>query len=159
MLRIDHNLKCIQSLSQSNRPGALIPPSSWLNWTCHMMFGMLFVWIILTTDSDAVNNLEILNDSLIVRLMSVNILLAVFNMLPLPPLDGGKVAVGMLPHRQAMKLESLERFGFFIVLGIFFVLPSLFRRAGIDVPIVEWLIWMPSSVMTNLLFYITGHPL
>ncbi len=87
----------------------------------------------------------------------LNIVLAVFNMIPLPPLDGGKVAVGMLPHRQAVKLESLERFGFLIVLGIFFVLPSLLARAGINLPIGEWLIWKPANLMVNLLFYVTGH--
>ncbi|MBE9557816.1 MAG: site-2 protease family protein [Proteobacteria bacterium] len=89
--------------------------------------------------------------------IQLNIILAVFNMIPLPPLDGGKVAVGMLPHRQAVKLESLERFGFLIVLGIFFVLPSLAERAGIYLPIAEWLIWKPASLMVNLLFYVTGH--
>ena len=89
--------------------------------------------------------------------IQLNIILAVFNMIPLPPLDGGKVAVGMLPHRQAVKLGSLERFGFLIVLGIFFVLPSLAERAGIYLPIAEWLIWKPASLMVNLLFYVTGH--
>lgn len=89
----------------------------------------------------------------------LNIVLAVFNMIPLPPLDGGKVAVGLLPHQQAMKLESLERFGFLIVLGIFFVLPSFLDRVGIDLPIGEWLIWRPVIVAANLLFYVTGHPL
>ncbi len=87
----------------------------------------------------------------------LNIVLAVFNMIPLPPLDGGKVAVGMLPHRQAVKLESLERFGFLIVLGMFFVLPSLAEKAGIHLPIGEWLISGPASLMANLLFYVTGH--
>lgn len=91
--------------------------------------------------------------------MLLNIVLAVFNMIPLPPLDGGKVAVGMLPHQQAMKLESLERFGFLIVLGIFFLLPSLLSRAGLNVPIAEWVIWTPASLLIDLLFYVTGHSL
>lgn len=89
----------------------------------------------------------------------LNLILAVFNMIPLPPLDGGKVAVGMLPHQQAMKLESLERFGFLIVLGIFFLLPSFAAKLGIPLPIGEWLIWTPASILANLLFYVTGHPL
>lgn len=49
-----------------------------------------------------------------------NLLLAVFNLFPLPPLDGGRVAVGLLPWRIGQHLARLEPFGFFIVLGLMF---------------------------------------
>ena len=48
----------------------------------------------------------------------INVLLAVFNMLPLPPLDGGRVAVGLLPDVLARPLSRLEPYGFFIILGV-----------------------------------------
>ena len=50
----------------------------------------------------------------------INLVLMVFNLLPIPPLDGGRIAVSLLPHQQAIMLSRLERFGFFIVLALLF---------------------------------------
>lgn len=50
--------------------------------------------------------------------VSVNIVLMVLNLLPLPPLDGGRVAVGLLPGPLAWQLSRLEPYGFFILLAL-----------------------------------------
>ncbi len=50
----------------------------------------------------------------------INALLMVFNLLPLPPLDGGRVAVGLLPGPWAWRLSRVEPYGFFILIGLIF---------------------------------------
>ena len=48
----------------------------------------------------------------------VNVVMAVFNLFPLPPLDGGRILVGLLPYRQAMLVSRVEPYGFFIVMAL-----------------------------------------
>ena len=50
--------------------------------------------------------------------VQVNLLLFVFNLFPIPPLDGGRVLVGLLPLRQALALSRIEPYGFFIVMAL-----------------------------------------
>ena len=59
-----------------------------------------------------------------------NILLGLFNLLPIPPLDGGRIVVGILPLPLAMAWARLERAGIFIVLALLFLLPMLLRDLG-----------------------------
>jgi len=51
----------------------------------------------------------------------VNVVMFVFNLFPLPPLDGGRILVGMLPYRQAMAVSRVEPYGFFIVMALILV--------------------------------------
>lgn len=50
--------------------------------------------------------------------ISINLVLAVLNLFPLPPLDGGRIAVGLLPYKPASFLARLEPYGFFIIMGL-----------------------------------------
>lgn len=53
----------------------------------------------------------------------INIVLAVFNLFPIPPLDGGRIAVGLLPRSLAMPLARVEPYGMALVMGVMFLLP------------------------------------
>ncbi|MDR7375405.1 Zn-dependent protease [Rhodoferax ferrireducens] len=50
--------------------------------------------------------------------MLVNVVMFAFNLFPLPPLDGGRILVGLLPYRQAALVSRIEPWGFFIVMAL-----------------------------------------
>jgi len=56
----------------------------------------------------------------------VNLVLFALNMIPLPPLDGGRILVGLLPTRQAMLVARIEPWGFMLLIAIVFFLPSMY---------------------------------
>jgi Zn-dependent protease len=86
----------------------------------------------------------------------INVLLAVFNMLPIPPLDGGRVAVGLLPLPLARAVQRLERFGFVIIIGGVFLLPWIGSKVGLDLNVFNWLVVTPALYLSEIILRVFG---
>jgi Zn-dependent protease len=96
--------------------------------------------------------LELLQNSI-----AINVVLAVFNMIPIPPLDGGRVAVGILPLALARPLARLEKYGMVILLALLIGLPWLGALVGLNLNIFTWIVGPVVDRVVSVIQALAGH--
>ena len=89
--------------------------------------------------------------------IELNLILAIFNMLPLPPLDGSKVIAAFLPDSLMRPYLRFGRYGMVVLILLVFVVPIFAARRGFDFDIFGWLVLRPADTLTRTLLSLIGR--
>jgi Zn-dependent protease len=87
----------------------------------------------------------------------LNVGLALFNLIPLPPLDGGRIVTGLLPRPLATPYARLEPYGMTILIGLLLLLPILGRQLGLNLDVLTWMLARGANAIIDAIMTVTGN--
>jgi Zn-dependent protease len=87
----------------------------------------------------------------------LNVILAIFNLLPIPPLDGGRIAVGVLPQALGKPLSRLEPYGLLLLIGLIVLLPLLGDQIGFDLNFISQIITRSTRAIVAVILRVTEN--
>jgi len=123
---------------QGSRKGLIFVSSAGIVVNMILAFAAIFLLRLLTPSEHGVAY------KMLYYMAHINIILAAFNLIPIPPLDGSKILMGFLSNRFQYALARLEPYGFFIIIGLLYF--------GVLNPLIDFFRWIILSIIGLLLF-------
>lgn len=141
----------LRRLNNPKRDMALVAAAGPL---CNMIQAVIAGWLFMTLSFMPADVANWVRENLQNAIL-INLVLAAFNLFPLPPLDGGRIMVGLLPTDLAVKFAKLERYGFIILLGLLFVVPLVTAQLGFTFHPIAMVIWPVVEALGSVVVALT----